>query len=71
MNSGLRIQLLELGLLQRHRFDPGLVKQIKVFSTATAAARIQSLAQEFPYAAGAAIKKPTNKQKNPKQRNAC
>ena len=36
---------------------PGLVQWVKEFSIAAAAAQIQSLAQELPYAIGVAIKK--------------
>ena len=62
-----RICLWWLGLLWRYGFDPLLVQWIKGSSTATAAAwvmavvQIRSLAWEFPYAMGVAIKKKKSK----------
>ena len=60
MCSGLRLQLQQLLSLQRHGFDPW--HWVKVSGVATAAAWIQSLALELPYA-GAAIKKKKKERK--------
>ena len=60
--SGLRIRLQWLQSLGRHGFDPQPGTVGKGSSVATAAEKVatmawsQSLAQEFPYATGAAIK---------------
>ena len=68
-HSGLKIQLQQLGFLQRHGFDPWPGTVVKGSHVATAATQfttvawIQSQAQEFPYAVGAVIKKSTNCQK--------
>ena len=55
--SAFRGRLLRLGLLQRCMFDPSLAQWVKGPNIAAAAARIQSLAGELPYAVGVAIKK--------------
>ena len=52
-HSGLRIHMQRLGALWRHGLDPQPRAVVKV----AAAARIQSLALEFPYASGLAIGK--------------
>ena len=56
-HCGLRTPLQRLRLLQRYRFDPCPVWWVKRIDIATAEAQIQPLAQELPYATGAAIKK--------------
>ena len=54
--SGLRTWLQGLRSLRRWGFDPRPVQWLKGSSVATAVARIQSLAQELPYAVGEALK---------------
>ena len=49
---GLRTQLQWLRFLQRHRFNPHPVQQVKGFCVAAATAWIQSLAREFTYSEG-------------------
>ena len=51
-----RIQSLQLRLLQRCRLDPQPGAWVKVSGTAAAMAQNQSLAQELPYAVSVAIK---------------
>ena len=59
-HTGLGIQLQQLRLLERHGFNPLLAQWVKGSSVAAAAACIQSLARELPYAAGVATKKRRN-----------
>ena len=65
--SGLRIQLQQLGLLWRYRFDslPSAMGQWVKSSVAASAAQIQSLAWELSYTTGAAIRNKGRKEENP------
>ena len=55
--SGLRIQLQQVGWIERCWFDPRPAQWVKGSSVVAAVAWIQTLAQELPYAAaGVAVK---------------